>query len=32
LGEIQAEMEMMQQSAEANFSSGGTDHGHEIRR
>ena len=32
LGEIQAEMEMMQQSDEANFSFGGTDHGHEIRR
>jgi hydrogenase expression/formation protein HypC len=32
LCELQAEMEMMQQSAEANFSSGGTDHGHEIRR
>jgi hydrogenase expression/formation protein HypC len=32
LGEIQAEIDIMQQSAETNFSSGETDHGHEIRR
>jgi hydrogenase expression/formation protein HypC len=32
LGEIQAEMEMMQQSAEPNFSSGRPDHRHEIPR
>jgi hydrogenase expression/formation protein HypC len=32
LGEIQAEMDILHQSAETNFSSGETDHGHEIRR
>ncbi len=32
LGEIQAELDIMQQSAEANFSSRETDHAHEIHR
>jgi hypothetical protein len=32
LGEIQAEIDAMQQSNEANFSLRGTDHGHEVCR